>query len=106
MFYFTYQARLDASEQMSVTGGKAAWSRLEQRVGELEIDLEGERSKSLEKEKGQRKQERKIQDMDIHLAEQQDMQMKLGELCEKMQFKIRSYKKHLDDAVSWRGYVA
>ena len=90
------QTRLDSSDS---TAGKLAWTRLEERINDLERDLEAERSKVNEKEKEQRKQERRVQEMDLHLVEQQDLQLKLGELCEKMQLKIRAYKKHLDEAV-------
>ena len=71
-------------------------------MSEQEAELESERSKTMDREKGQRKLERKLQEMDIHLAEQQNLQLKLGDLCEKMQFKIRAYKKNLDDAVGLR----
>ena len=86
---------------MAVSGGKAAWVRIEQRVHDLESELENERQKVLEKDKSVRKQERKLHELDLHAEEQQRAQSRLNDLLDKMQVKIKGYKKQLDDAVSW-----
>merc|ERR1719402_2076184 len=56
------QSRLDDAEQVALKGGKKHVQKLEQRLRELENDLENERRRGVESQKSVRKMERKVKE--------------------------------------------
>ena len=54
------QARLDEAEASAMKGGKRMIQKLEQRVRELEVEVDSESRRHQETNKGMRKQDRRL----------------------------------------------
>lgn len=81
-------------------GGKKSIQKLEQRVRELEIELEGEQRRFQESDKNVRKQERRMKELALQADEDRKAQERLNEMVEKLQQKIKTFKRQVEEAVS------
>lgn len=93
------QAHLDEAEASALKGGKKSIQKLEQRVRELEIELEGEQRRFQESDKNVRKQERRMKELALQADEDRKAQERLNEMVEKLQQKIKTYKRQVEEAV-------
>merc|ERR1712066_838715 len=87
----------DANE-IAAKGGRAAMAKLESRIRELEIELGGSQSKTGETFKGFQKAERRIKELQFQQDEEHKNQDRMSELAGKLQQKIKSYKKQIEEA--------
>lgn len=94
------QARLDEVEASSIKGGKRTIQKLEQRIRELELELDGEQRRHLETQKTVRKQDRRVKELAYQTEEDHKLQLKLEEMNEKLQQKVKTYKRQVEETVS------
>uniref|UniRef100_H3A495 Myosin heavy chain 7 n=1 Tax=Latimeria chalumnae TaxID=7897 RepID=H3A495_LATCH len=93
------QMRLDEAEQIALKGGKKQIQKLEARVQELESELEGEQRRSAEAQKGVRKHERRIKDLNYQQVEEDRKNLtRMQELIDQLQLKVKSYKHQAEEA--------
>lgn len=62
-----YQAKLDETENNALKGGKKAVGKLEQRVRELESELDAEQRRHTETQKNTRKVERRLKEIGLQV---------------------------------------
>ena len=79
-------------------GGKNAIAKLEGRMRDLEMELSNCQMRTGETQKAYQKSERKIKELQFQNDEDQKNQEKMGELASKLQEKIRTYKKQIEEA--------
>ncbi|XP_068604805.1 myosin-7-like [Brachionichthys hirsutus] len=92
------QHRLDEAEQIALKGGKKQVQKLEARIRELENEVEAEQQKSSESVKGLRKYERRIKELTYQTEEDRKNLARLQDLADKLQLKVKSYKKAAEEA--------
>ncbi|XP_070704643.1 myosin heavy chain, skeletal muscle, adult-like [Pempheris klunzingeri] len=92
------QQRLDEAEQMALKGGKKELQKLENRVRELENELEAEQKRSGEAMKGVRKYERRIKELTYQGEEEKKSVTRLQDLVNKLQLKVKAYKRQCEEA--------
>ncbi|CAM4634381.1 unnamed protein product, partial [Lepidochelys olivacea] len=91
------QLRLDEAEQLALKGGKKQLQKLESRIQELESKLEGEQKQAADAIKGIWKYERRIKELTFQGEENKK---RLQNLVDKLQLKVKSYKREVEEAVS------
>ena len=79
---------------------------MEQRVHELESDLEAEQHRHSETVKAMRRQERRMKELAVQLDDDRHSQDKLHEIIEKLHAKLKSYKRHAEETVSVITFLA
>uniref|UniRef100_A0A452UGQ0 Myosin-6 n=1 Tax=Ursus maritimus TaxID=29073 RepID=A0A452UGQ0_URSMA len=94
------QHRLDEAEQIALKGGKKQLQKLEARVRELENELEAEQKRNVESVKGMRKSERRIKELTYQVREDRKNLLRLQDLVDKLQLKVKAYKRQAEEAVS------
>merc|ERR1712036_14397 len=90
--------RLAEANEIAAKGGRAAMAKLESRIRELEIELGGSQSKTSETYKGFQKTERRIRELQFQQDEDHKNQDRMSELAGKLQQKIKTYKKQIEEA--------
>jgi chromosome segregation ATPase len=91
------QRLVDATE-MAARGGRNAMAKLESRIRELEIELGNCQARTSETYKGYQKTERRIKELQFQQDEDHKNQDRMSELAQKLQQKIRTYKKQIEEA--------
>ncbi|CAB4054206.1 MYH6_7 [Lepeophtheirus salmonis] len=92
------QIRLDEAETNALKNGKKVAQKLETRIRELEGELDGEQRRLTDCVKNLRKNERKIKDLDFQSEEDKKQQLNMQELVDRLQNKIRNFKKQIEEA--------
>ncbi|CAB1317444.1 unnamed protein product, partial [Coregonus sp. 'balchen'] len=92
------QHRLDEAEQIAMKGGKKQVQKLENRVRELENEVEAEQKKSADAIKGIRKYERRIKELTYQTDEDRKNMARLQDLVDKLQLKVKAYKRAAEEA--------
>ncbi|XP_018428536.1 PREDICTED: myosin-3-like isoform X1 [Nanorana parkeri] len=92
------QLRLEEAEQLAMKGGKKQLQKLEARVRELEMELDLEQKRSADVIKGIRKYERRVKELIFQAEEDRKNNLRLQDLVEKLQLKVKSYKRLTEDA--------
>merc|ERR1711936_914688 len=92
------QLRLAEVVDSATKGGKNAIAKLEGRIKDLEMELGNCQMRTAETQKAYQKSERKIKELQFQNDEDQKNQEKMGELASKLQEKIRTYKKQIEEA--------
>uniref|UniRef100_A0A3P9LWK3 Myosin, heavy chain 6, cardiac muscle, alpha n=1 Tax=Oryzias latipes TaxID=8090 RepID=A0A3P9LWK3_ORYLA len=92
------QHRLDEAEQIAMKGGKKQVQKLEARIRELENELDAEQKRGAESIKGVRKYERRIKELTYQTEEDRKNLVRLQDLVDKLQLKVKSYKHAADEA--------
>ncbi|XP_028841725.1 myosin heavy chain, fast skeletal muscle-like isoform X1 [Denticeps clupeoides] len=93
------QHRLDEAEQLAMKGGKKQLQKLELRVRELENELEAEQRRGTDAIKGFRKNERRVRELTYQAEEDKKHMNRLQDLVDKLQIKVKSYKRQTEDTV-------
>ena len=88
------EIRLADVVETATKGGKNAIAKLE----DLEMELGNCQIRTAETQKAYQKSERKIKELQFQTDEDQKNQEKMVELATKLQEKIRTYKKQIEDA--------
>uniref|UniRef100_G1PC91 Myosin motor domain-containing protein n=1 Tax=Myotis lucifugus TaxID=59463 RepID=G1PC91_MYOLU len=92
------QHRLDEAEQLALKGGKKQIQKLENRVRELENELDAEQKRGAEALKGTHKYERKVKEMTYQAEEDRKNILRLQDLVDKLQAKVKAYKRQAEEA--------
>ena len=92
------QTKLDEAEQLAVKGGKKVISRLEQKIKDLEGQLDDEQRRLVDAQKAQRRTERRVKELTFSQEEDQKNHERMQELVDKLQNKVKSYKKQIEEA--------
>merc|ERR1711973_206910 len=90
--------RLADATDAAMRGGRAAMSKLEAKVRELEVELGVVQSRTSENAKLTQKSERKIKELAFQNDEDRKNQDRMSELATKLQAKIKTYKKQIEEA--------
>merc|ERR1712060_592889 len=89
--------RLADANESAMKGGKAAMSKLESRIRELEIELGNVQARTSDNLKGHQKAERKIKELQFQNDEDKKNQVAMSDLAGKLQAKIKTYKKQIEE---------
>merc|ERR1711997_638578 len=73
-------------------------AKLENRIRELEIELGSVQSKTSDTYKGFQKAERRIKELQFQQGEDHKNQDRMSDLAGKLQAKIKTYKKQIEEA--------
>lgn len=92
------QLRLNDAEMNALKGGKRLVQKLEQRIHELESQLDLEHKHNQETLKEMKKNDKRIKDLIIQSEDDRRNQIKLQELIEALQHKIKVYKRQTEEA--------
>jgi len=92
------QTRLDEAEGNALKGGKRIIAKLEQRIHELESEYEMEQHRHQETLKELRKNDRRLKELAFQAEEDRKNQLRLQDLSEKLQNKIKIYKRQVEEA--------
>jgi len=92
------QTRLDEAEGNALKGGKRIIIKLEQRIHELESENELEQHRHQETLKELRKNDRRLKELVFQTEEDRKNQTRLHDLSEKLQSKIKVYKRQVEEA--------
>merc|ERR1712013_297052 len=87
----------DANEN-AIRGGRAAMAKLETRIRELEVELGNVQAHTGENAKGYQKSERRAKELAFQIEEDKKNQDRMAELANKLQAKIKTYKKQIEEA--------
>jgi len=90
--------RLAEANENAHRGGRSAMAKLESRIRELELELGNTQSRTGESMKGYQKAERRIKELQFQQDEDRKNQERMGELATKLQQKIKTYKKQIEEA--------
>merc|ERR1719216_680252 len=92
------EQRLVEANEIAAKGGRNAMAKLESRIRELEIELGSVQGKTSETFKAFQKAERRIKELQFQTDEDHKNQDRMGELANKLQSKIKTYKKQIEEA--------
>lgn len=95
------QARLNEAEANALKGGKKTIAKLEERARILELELDGEQRRHAEAQKNLRKSDRRIKELTFTAEEDRKNHERMQDLVDKLQQKIKSYKRQIEEAVSF-----
>merc|ERR1712242_252862 len=90
--------RLAEANEMAVKGGRNAMAKMESRIREMEIELGTVQTKTSDSYKAFQKSERKIKELQFQQDEDHKNQDQMSELAQKLQAKIKTYKKQIEEA--------
>jgi myosin heavy subunit len=90
--------RLAEAEASAMKGGKAAMSKLEMKIRELEVELGGVQSRTQENYKAFQRAERRIKELQFQQDEDKKNQDRMSDLAQKLQSKIKTYKQQIEEA--------
>merc|ERR1719350_1565011 len=90
--------RLAEAESAAMKGGKAAMSKLEMKIRELEVELGGVQSRTQENYKAFQRAERRIKELQFQQDEDKKNQDRMSDLAIKLQAKIKTYKQQIEEA--------
>merc|ERR1711894_474727 len=92
------ELRLSEANEMAAKGGRNQMAKLESRIRELEVELGSIQSKTSESYKAFQKAERHVKELQFQQDEDRKNQDRMSELATKLQQKIRTYKKQIEEA--------
>merc|ERR1712223_773890 len=92
------EQRLSEASDIAAKTGRNAMSKLESRIRELEISLGSVQSKTSESYKAFQKAERRIKELQFQQDEDHKNQERMSDLATKLQQKIKTYKKQIEEA--------
>merc|ERR1712042_425348 len=92
------EGRLADSENAALKGGKAAMSKMEGKIRELEAELASTQSRSGEASKAFQRAERKAKELNFAQTEDKKNQDRMSELASKLQMKLKTYKQQIEEA--------
>merc|ERR1712142_393820 len=92
------QKRLDEAEMNALKNGKKAAQKLENRIRELENELDGEQRRLGDASKNLRKSERRIKELEFQSEEDRKHHCHMQDLVEKLQQKLKLFKRQIEEA--------
>ena len=92
------EQRLADAEENAMKLSRAAMSKLECRIRELETDLGNTQSRTQENSKAYQRAERKVRELQFQAEEDRKNQERMSDLAQKLQQKIKTYKQQIEEA--------
>ena len=92
------QRRLDGAEQNALKNGKKAINKMEERVRELNSELDAENMCFSDTQKKLRKSERYIKELIVCSGEDRNNNERMQLLIDQLQGKIKAYKTQIEEA--------
>merc|ERR1712241_276284 len=92
------EQRLNEANDMAAKFGRNAMAKLENRIRELEIELGSSQSRTSDAYKAFQKADRQIKELQFQQDEDHKNQDRMSELASKLQNKIKTYKKQIEEA--------
>merc|ERR1739844_536924 len=92
------EARLADAEAAAAKGGKTAMAKLEMKIRELELELGSVQSRTGESYKAFQRAERRVKELQFQQEEDRKNQDRMGDLANKLQQKIKTYKQQIEEA--------
>jgi peptidoglycan hydrolase CwlO-like protein len=93
------QARVNEAEANALKWGKKTIAKLEERIRVMEQELDSEQRKHGDALKNLRKGERRIKELLFQAEEDQKNHARMQDLVDKLQQKIRSFQRQIEEAV-------
>merc|ERR1712176_141867 len=90
--------KLEEAEAYALKGGRKALAAMQGRMKDLEGELDGEQRRHAETLKNYRKMDRRLKELTFQGDEDRKNQGRMQELVEKLQLKLKQYKKMAEDA--------
>merc|ERR1712072_1378137 len=90
--------RLAEANEAAAKGGRNAMAKLESRIREMEIELGTVQTKTSDSYKAFQKSERRIKELQFQQDEDKKNQDSMSDLAQKLQAKIKTYKKQIEEA--------
>merc|ERR1719245_2844629 len=90
--------RLEEANDMAAKGGKNAIARMEARIRELEAELGSAQGRTSDTYKAYQKSERRFKELQFQQDEERKNQERMSDLATKLQQKIKTYKKQIEEA--------
>jgi len=92
------QGRADEAQANALKGGKKAMTKMDNRIRELESELDAETRRMSDAQKNLRKSERKMKELSYQQDEDRKNHERMQGLIDQLQGKIKSYKKQIEEA--------
>merc|ERR1719187_1430846 len=92
------QQRFEDAEANSTKSGHRMIQSIEQKIRELEAELDNEQKRHQETVKNMRKQDRKLKDLALQADEDRKTQERMQEMITKLSKNIVTYKKQVEEA--------
>ena len=92
------EQRLAEATENAMRGGRSSMAKLENRIRELEMELGNVQSRTSDNMKAHQKSERKIKELSFQNDEDHKNQERMSDLASKLQSKIKTYKKQIEEA--------
>ena len=92
------EAKFQDANENAIRGGRAAMAKLETRIRELEVELGNVQARTGENSKGFQKSERRSKELAFQIEEDKKNQDRMSDLASKLQSKIKTYKKQIEEA--------
>merc|ERR1739836_82886 len=92
------ESRLVDAEANAAKGGRAAMSKMESRIRELEMELGKIQAQTSESSKAFQRAERRVKELQFQQDEDKKNQDRMTELAQKLQQKIKTYKQQIEEA--------
>ena len=93
------QAHLDEAEATAMQGGRKMIQKMEQRIHELEMELENEQHRHSDTVKTMQRQERRLKELAGQIDEERKCNDKVGEVIERLHQKLKNYKRQVEESV-------
>merc|ERR1712096_34670 len=90
--------KLEEAEAYALKGGRKALAAVQSRMKDIEGELDGEQRRHAETLKNYRKMDRRLKELTFQADEDRKNQTRMQELVEKLQMKLKQYKKMAEDA--------
>jgi len=92
------QSKLDEAEQLAAKGGRKVTSRMEQKIKDLENQMDEAERRMVDGQKSQRRTDRRVKELMFSQEEDCKNHERMQELVDKLQNKVKSYKKQIEEA--------
>merc|ERR1719347_586290 len=96
--YAEMENNLADANDSALRSGKSAMAKLESRIRELELELGSVQAQTSDNMKAHMKAERKVKELQFQYDEDRKNQDRMSELANKLQAKIKTYKKQIEEA--------
>jgi len=90
--------RIADAEASAMKAGKAAMSKLEMRIRELEMELGGIQTQTQESYKAFQRAERRVKELQFQQDEDRKNNDRMSELATRLQSKVKTYKQQIEEA--------
>ena len=93
---------MDEAEANVLKGGRKTIAKLEQRVRELEQEYDNEQRRHSEAQKNLRRSDRRCKELAFQAEEDRKNHERMQDLTDKLQQKIKTYKRQIKEAVCFK----